>query len=48
MVLEDKIQICFTKNQLLQLKDEKERLGSSINSIVRLAVARYFETLEGN
>ena len=38
----EKIQIRFTKRQIQQLKEEKQKLGSSINSIVRLAVNNYF------
>ena len=39
----EKIQISFTQKQLTQLRKEKERLGSSIASIVRRLVTDYFK-----
>jgi hypothetical protein len=39
----DKIQISFNNKQLKQLRNEKERLGLSIASIVRIAITNYFE-----
>jgi len=44
--MSEKIQISFTQDQKRQLNEEKERLGSSIGSIVRLAVMKYFESEE--
>lgn len=41
-LMPEKIQIKFTKKQWEQLRNEKEELGSSINSIVRRAVNEYF------
>lgn len=38
----DRIQIIFNEAQLKKLRNESEVLGSSIASIVRLAVNNYF------
>lgn len=40
--MSEKIQIAFTQEQFNQLRNEKEKLGSSIGSIVRRAVTDYF------
>jgi len=40
--MSNKIQINFTNNQIKKLHEEKQELGSSINSIVRRAVNDYF------
>jgi hypothetical protein len=39
----DKIQISFNDKQFKLLRNESERLGLSIASIVRLAITQYFE-----
>jgi len=39
----EKIQISFTNQQLEQLNNESEKLGSSIASIVRFAINYYFK-----
>ncbi len=39
----EKVQISFTETQLIGLRNESKRLGSSLASIVRLAVSKYFE-----
>jgi hypothetical protein len=41
-----RIQITFNEKQLTQLESEKDRLGSSIASIVRSAVVDYFSKQE--
>jgi hypothetical protein len=38
-----KIQISFNDKQIIQLRNESERVGLSIASIVRLATSRYFQ-----
>ena len=43
----DRIQISFKEQQLKQLRNESEKLGLSIASIVRLAVNDFFKH-EGN
>ena len=39
----ERMLICFNKNQRIKLKEESERLGSSIASVVRMAVMQYFQ-----
>lgn len=39
----ERMLICFNKNQRVRLKEESERLGSSIASVVRMAVMQYFQ-----
>lgn len=41
------ISVGFNKRQKKQLDKESERLGSSIASIVRMAVVEYFQKQEG-
>jgi len=44
----EKMQISFTQQQFEQLRIESEKLGSSIASIVRLAINNYFVGKEAN
>ena len=41
-MLKERILISFNETQSKQLRKESNRLGSSISSIVRMAVVQYF------
>ncbi len=42
----ERFQISFNQQQLERLHKESERFGSSVASIVRLAITEYFERQE--
>ena len=42
------VQISFTEKQVQQLHSEKEKLGSSVASIVRKSIVDYFQKQEGS